>query len=111
MKQLAVVAILFSTACKEQPKPRAETSPRGNACTSALASFDRFVEIPDADAAQRAQVKAALLARCIDDAWSEPAVACMRKADTSHAMFECWDDLLTKEQRDAARQALATMNM
>lgn len=111
MKHLLAIAILVLAACKEQPKPRAETSPRGAACTAALASFDRFVDTgdPDAKPEQRTQVKAAVLARCIDDAWSEPALACMRKAATSHDVFKCWNELLTKEQRESASRALGSL--
>ena len=110
MKQLAVVVVALLAACKEQPKPQAETSARGTACTSALASFDRYVDIPEAEPAQRAQVKAALHARCLDDNWSEPALACMRKARSSHEMFQCWNQSLTPQQREAASKSLGALD-
>ena len=106
---LLLVLVLFG--CKEQPKPKAETPSRGNACTDALASFDRFVDTGDPNASpdQRAKIKTALVDRCMQDAWSDPALACMKKAGTSHEVFQCWNDLLTKEQREAASKALGKL--
>ena len=106
---LLVVLVLFG--CQEQPKPKAETSKRGAACTAALGSFDRFVDTgdPDTPPEQRAKIKAALLDRCLQDAWSDPALACMKKAGTSHEVFACWNNELSKEQREAASKALGQL--
>ena len=110
MKQLALVLALL-VACKEStkaPPPTAEPS-RNDACASALASFDKFVDTGEDDPAQRAKVKAAILERCITDRWSDAALACMRSASTSHDTFKCWNELLTKEQRDAASTSLGKL--
>jgi hypothetical protein len=76
-----------------------------------LKSFDQFVDTgePDAPAEQRTKIKTAVLERCLADDWSEPALACMRAAGTSHDVFKCWNDQLTKQQRDAASTALGNV--
>jgi len=106
--------LLLLFACNEPAKkapPRTTEPSRSDACTKALESFDRFVDTgePDAPPERRVQVKAAVLERCVTDNWSEPALACMRSAQTSHDTFKCWNDLLTKEQREAASTALGKL--
>ena len=106
--------LLLLFACNEpanKATPRPNEPSRRDACTSALASFDRFVDTgePDAPPERRAQIKTAVLQRCMKDNWSEPALSCMRSAQTSHDTFKCWNDLLTKEQRDVASTALGNL--
>jgi hypothetical protein len=111
MKHLAL--LLFVLGCqdsKKQPPPTAEPA-RSEMCASALVTFDRFVDTgdPNAPPEQRTKVKAAVLERCISDNWSDTALACMRAAGTSHDVFKCWSDQLTKEQREAASKSLGTL--
>ena len=109
---LALAFVFAGAGCKEQPKSTPETTKRSEACTTALATFNRFVDTgePDATPAQRQAVMATVLSRCIADRWSAEALACMRKAGTSHEVFQCWNQHLSKEQRDAASQALGTLS-
>lgn len=114
MKYVAL-SLVFLFACKErsttQQQPAPQAPARSDVCTTALASFDRYVDTGDPDATpdQRAQVKAAVLDRCITDNWSEPALTCMRNAGTSHDVFKCWTEQLTPAQRDAASKALGSL--
>jgi hypothetical protein len=97
----------------QQTQPPAQLTPQVQACSEALGSFNRFVTVGSGadDAASFAKVKEAVLQRCIDDKWSERALACMRGAGTSHDTFKCWNEELTKEQRDGATQALGQLKM
>ena len=47
--------------------------------------------------------------RCLEDSWSDQALACMASASSSHDTFKCWNELLTKEQREAASKSLGTL--
>src|SRR5687767_416040 len=109
MTKLLVLALL-ATACQDKknaPPPAPTNQPsRTDACTSALASFDRFVDTGQQTPDARKQVKTAVFERCMNDNWSELALACMRSAKTSHDTFKCWNDELTKEQRESASRAL-----
>jgi hypothetical protein len=118
MKHL-VVCVLFLVACKDRSGPAKEKPPaatpaasaRSEACTAALKSFDRFVDTGDPNGTpdQHAKVKAAVLDRCMTDNWSDPALACMRAANNSQDVFKCWNEQLTKEQREAASKSLGNL--
>lgn len=117
MKHLALALVVFAckdSTSKSQPPPAPPTPPaasaRAEACTRALASFDRFVDTGEPGSPeQRAQIKAALVARCVADAWSDVALTCMRAAQTSHEIFQCWNAQLTQPQREAAARALGQL--
>jgi hypothetical protein len=119
MKHLAIAAALLFVACKDRSKdkpaepPAPATPTQAEQCASALRSFDRFVDTGDASMQPdaRAKVKAAVLGRCVEDKWSEPALACMRMAQSSHDTFKCWNEKLTKEQVDGASKALGDLKM
>jgi hypothetical protein len=105
---LVIVAL---GGCNRTDKPRAESAARADACTSALRSFDRFVDTGDAAEPpdQRAKVKAAVLERCVVDMWSDHALTCMQAAASSHVTLKCWADHLTEAQRNAVSRALGTL--
>ncbi|MDQ3368630.1 MAG: hypothetical protein M3680_24645 [Myxococcota bacterium] len=98
-------------AAQRQPPPTQQVGPQVQACSGALGSFNRFVDVGSGSDSPEtfARVKEAVLQRCIEDKWSERALACMRGAATSHDTFGCWNEELTKEQREAATQALGQL--
>jgi hypothetical protein len=103
-----IVALALVLGCKDKAKEEAKPAPptRADTCAAALVSFDRFVDIPDVKGEDWEKVKHALVDRCVADHWSDPALACMTAAGSSPATFKCWNEQLTKEQRDAANAAL-----
>ncbi len=114
-----VLALVVLVACKASTKQRPSDPPStaaGSAastqqydCNAALANFDRMIDPADATPDQRTKIKQAVIDRCVADSWSGPALTCMRGATSSPATFDCWSQLLTKEQRDAARAALGNL--
>lgn len=104
-----VVLSLLLVACKDRSAPKQEQQPppdpRIAQCTSALASFDHFVDTGDAKPDERAKAKQAVVDRCVADQWSDAALTCMRAAQGPGEVFQCWTAQLTKEQRDAVSQA------
>jgi hypothetical protein len=114
MKLVALVLLL--AACQDKanqaaPPPATAQPSRTDACTSALVSFDRFIDTGVDTPEARTKVKRAVLERCMTDNWSELALACMRSAKTSHDVFKCWADELTKEQRDTVSRTLGDLKM
>jgi len=114
MKLVALVLVL--AACQDKanqtaPSPATAQPSRNDACTSALVSFDRYIDTGTNTPEAREKVKRAVFERCMADNWSEPALACMRSAKTSHDVFKCWADQLTKEQRDAVSRTLGDLKM
>jgi hypothetical protein len=115
MKRL--LAVLLCVGCQDA-KPPPAPAPTGSAaparrelCVVSLAMFERFVDTgdPDATPEQIKQVKIAILDRCVQDNWSDAALACMRAAKEPHATFKCWDEQLTKEQRAKVSEALGSL--
>ena len=120
MKHRYVVLALCLVACQDaksnKPPPPAPTVASGSqreACVLALALFERLVSTgdPDVTTAQLTKVKIAVLDRCEQDRWSQPALACMSEAHTGPDLFNCWNKQLTKEQLAAASKALEQLNM
>ncbi|MBA3499023.1 MAG: hypothetical protein M4D80_01555 [Myxococcota bacterium] len=113
-----VVLALLAFGCQDAkkkpapaPPPTPAATPQRELCVVALAMFERFVDTgdPGATPEQVGKVKIALIDRCVQDSWSEAALACMRAAKDPHATFACWNEHLTKEQRDAASKALGSL--
>ena len=108
---LALLALGCQDAKKKSSEPGPTASPRRELCVVSLAMFEQFVDTgePDATPEQRTKVKIAVLDRCEQDNWSDAALACMRAAKEPHALFKCWNELLTKEQRTKAGDALGSL--
>ena len=106
MKYIVVLALVLG--CKDKAKDEAKPAPPSPAetCAAARVWVDRCVDVPGVRGADRAKVTRALVDRCVADHWSDPALACMATAGSSQATFKCWNEQLTKEQRDAANAAL-----
>jgi hypothetical protein len=122
----ALLAFALCLGCQQSKQPPAATasgsapaasgsapaaSPRRELCVVSLAMFERFVDTgdPSATPEQVKQVKIAILDRCVQDNWSDAALACMRDAKEPHATFKCWDEQLTKEQRAKVSEALGSL--
>ncbi len=111
-----IVLALLVLGCQESrskqaPPTAVASSKQRELCVVSLAMFERFVDTgdPDATPAQLQKLKIALLDRCEQDVWSDVALACMRAAKDPHETFKCWNDLLTKEQRTKASEALGAL--
>lgn len=109
MNQLALLLVVLAACNETTKKPPPAPEPSRDGCATALASFDKFVDTGEADPETRAKVKAAVLERCTTNRWSDAALACMRAAGTSHDTFQCWNEQLTKQQREAASTALGKL--
>lgn len=119
MKLSAIACIVIALgACQEsksnqaaKQQARAQVTPQVQACSAALGSFTRFVDVGSggSDDVPFERIKEAVLARCIEDLWGERALSCMRDAKTSHDTFQCWNVELTVPQRDAVTQALGRL--
>ena len=111
MKSIVLVLLAFGCQdAKPQQKPAAAPD-RRERCVVSLAMFERFVDTgePDATPDQRTKLKVAVIDRCVQDAWSDAALDCMRAAKDPHETFKCWNDQLTKEQRTKASEALGSL--
>jgi hypothetical protein len=107
-----VLLALLAVGCKDRSPPKQDPpppDPRIAQCTAALASFDHFVETPDVKPDDRAKIKQSVIDRCIADKWPDAALACMRAAQGPGEVFKCWNEQLTKEQRDAVTQAFRAL--
>jgi hypothetical protein len=113
MKYIVLALLAFGCQDAKQkaaPAPTPAASPQRELCVVALAMFERFVDTGEpATPDQIAKVKIAVIDRCVQDKWSEAAIGCMRAAKDPHATFTCWNEHLTKEQRDAASKALGSL--
>ena len=110
---LCLAACQDSKSNKPPPAPQVAAGSQREACVVSLALFERLVGTgdPDITTEQLTKVKIAVLDRCEQDRWSQPALACMSGARTGPDLMKCWADLLTKEQRDAASKALESLKM
>ena len=110
---LCLVGCQDAKSNKPPPAPQVAAGSQREACVVSLALFERIVDAgdPGATTEQLTKVKIAVLDRCEQDRWSQPALACMSAARTGPDMFKCWNELLTKEQRDAASKALEGLKM
>ena len=106
MHRLILACLLLLTACP--PKESASVlSP--NDCFDPAATTVKQLQPDETDAEVLGNLRAVVIHRCTEDAWSSEAKTCITGAQSQEQLKECWYKHLAQAQQDKLNRAAAML--
>lgn len=101
-----ILCLLFLTACP--PKESASVLSQ-NDCFDPSAATVKQLQPDETDPEQLGNLRAVVIHRCTEDAWSSEAKTCITGAQSQEQLKECWYKHLAQAQQDKLNRAAAML--
>lgn len=102
---LLVACVLVLSACGGKDKPKGDC---GKAIDNAMALSKEDYKKSNVSDETMPKLRAAMVARCAEDKWTNDAVVCLEKAKSTDDVIKCQNQT-TKDQQDNLAKAIAAI--
>jgi hypothetical protein len=108
MHRLLVLGLLLLTACP--PKESASVLSQ-NDCFEPSSATVKQLQPDETDPEALGNLRAVVIHRCTEDAWSSEAKTCITGAQSQEQLKECWYKHLAQAQQDKLNRAAAMLSI